>query len=155
VRIPNLSAGAIAMEAQPLFSLVPVNAPLEAAVQIDAQDIGFVKVGDPVTIKFNAYKFLEHGTGSGEVKTISQDSFTEFPTQDSVTVAGGGGGETRSPFFAARVKITSIKLHDVPANYRISPGMTIQTDIVVGRRTIMWYLLGGALRSGSEAMQEP
>jgi hypothetical protein len=46
-------------------------------------------------------------------------------------------------------------LHDVPANFRISPGMTIQSDIIVGRRTIMWYLLGGALRSGAEAMHEP
>ena len=153
LRTPNLSPGAIAGEAQPLFSLVPLDAPLEVAVQIDAQDIGFVKVGDPVRIKFDAYKFLEHGTGTGVVKTVTQDSFTEFPAQDSVT--SGGGNETRTPYFAARVKLTSIKLHDVPSNFRISPGMTIQSDIVVGRRTIMWYLLGSALRSGSEAMQEP
>jgi len=31
----------------------------------------------------------------------------------------------------------------------------LQADIVVGRRTILWYLLGGALRSGAEAMREP
>jgi HlyD family type I secretion membrane fusion protein len=154
VRVPNLSKGAIATEAQPLFSLVPVDAPLEVGVEIDAKDIGFVKIGDQVLIKFDAYKFLEHGTGTGVVKTISQDSFTQLPSQDEVTSLGGGG-ETRPPFFVARVKITSIKLHDVPANFRISPGMTIQSDIIVGRRTIMWYLLGGALRSGAEAMHEP
>jgi membrane fusion protein, hemolysin D len=157
VKVPNLSSGAIATEALPLFSLVPVGAPLEADIQIESLDIGFVKVGDPVIIKFDAYKFLEHGTGTGVVKTISEDSFTEAPTQDSVTsVAGGGGGSnSRSPFFDARIKITAINLHDVPKNFRISPGMTIQSDIIVGRRTIMWYLLGGALRSGSEAMHEP
>jgi hemolysin D len=152
LRVPNLSPGAIASESQPLFSLVPLDAPLEVEVQIDSQDIGFVKVGDPVRIKFDAYKFLEHGTGTGVVKTVTQDSFTEFSTQDSVS---SGGTESRAPYFGARIKLTAIKLHDLPPNFRISPGMTIQSDIVVGRRTLMWYLLGSALRSGSEAMQEP
>jgi hemolysin D len=154
VKVPNLSTGAVATEAQPLFSLVPVNAPLEAAVQIDSMDIGFVHVGDPVSIKFDAYKFLEHGTGKGVVKTISDDAFTESSNQDAM-VSPQAPGNSRTPYFDARIKITAIQLHDVPRNYRIGPGMTIQTDIIVGRRTIMWYLLGGALRSGSEAMQEP
>jgi hemolysin D len=152
LRVPNLSAGAIAGEAQPLFSLVSANAPLEVEVQIDSEDIGFVKVGDPVSIKFDAYKFLEHGTGTGVVKSLTQDSFTELSTQDTVS---SGGTQSRAPYFGARIKITAIKLHDLPSNFRISPGMTIQSDIVVGRRTLMWYLLGSALRSGSEAMQEP
>ena len=157
IKVPSLGTGGIATEALPMFSLVPLGAPLEADVQIQSEDIGFVKVGDPVTIKLDAYKFLEHGTGSGVVKTISEDAFTEAPEQDALTSVQGGsaGSTTRDPFFDARIKITAFKLHDVPPNYRISAGMTVQTDIIVGSRTIMWYLFGGALRSGSEAMQEP
>jgi len=155
VKVPNLSAGAIAVDAQPLFSLVPVDAPLEVAAQIDSQDIGFVKVGDPVTIKFTAYKFLEHGTGEGVVKTISQDAFTEASSQDALTAPGTAAGSARTPYFDTRIKITSLKLHDVAKNFRMSPGMTVEADIVVGKRTILWYLLGGMLRSGAEAMREP
>jgi len=155
VKVPNLSAGAIATDAQPLFSLVPVNAPLEVDAQIDSQDIGFIKVGDPVTIKFDAYKFLEHGTGSGVVKTISSDSFTEASTQDAMTGPGSANGTSRTPYFDTRIKLTDVKLHDVPKNFRMTPGMTVQADIVVGKRTIMWYILGGALRSGAEALREP
>jgi HlyD family type I secretion membrane fusion protein len=154
VKVPNLSTGAIAVDAQPLFNLVPLNAPLEVDAQIDSQDIGFVKVGDPVTIKFDAYKFMEHGTGKGVVKTISQDAFTEASTQDAMT-RDGSAGTARSPYFDARITITALKLHDVAKNFRISPGMTLEADIVVGKRTIFWYFLGGALRSGAEAMQEP
>jgi hypothetical protein len=33
--------------------------------------------------------------------------------------------------------------------------MTLQADIIVGRRTLMWYMVGGALRTGSEALHEP
>jgi HlyD family type I secretion membrane fusion protein len=154
VKVPNLSTGAIAVDAQPLFNLVPLNAPLEVDAQIDSQDIGFVKVGDPVTIKFDAYKFMEHGTGKGVVKTISQDAFTEASTQDAMT-RDGSAAAPRSPYFDARITITALKLHDVAKNFRISPGMTLEADIVVGKRTIFWYFVGGALRTGAEAMQEP
>jgi HlyD family type I secretion membrane fusion protein len=155
VKVPNLSVGAIAVDAQPLFSLVPLNAPLEVDAQIDSQDIGFVKVGDPVTIKFDAYKFLEHGTGKGVVKTISQDAFTEASTQDSLTAPNATAGTQRAPYFDARITLTDVKLHDVARNFRMSPGMTLEADIVVGKRTILWYLIGGAMRSGAEAMHEP
>jgi HlyD family type I secretion membrane fusion protein len=153
--IPKLTTGSIAQDAQPLFGLAPLNAPLDADVQIDAQDIGFVQVGDKVTIKLDAYQYLEYGYLEGRVKTIGTDTLTENSNEDTVSSAGGGSGETRSPYYDARVTITAVKLHDVPDNFHLLPGMTLQADIVVGRRTIMWYLVGGALRSGAEAMHEP
>jgi len=155
VKVANLSAGAIAIDAQPLFNLVPLNAPLEVDAQIDSQDIGFIKVGDPVNIKFDAYRFMEHGTGSGVVKTISQDAFTDSSSQDAMAGRGAAAGTPRSPYFDARITLTAMNLHDVAKNFRMSPGMTLEADIVVGKRTILWYFVGGALRSGAEAMQEP
>ena len=158
LKIPDLSQGGVAMDAEPLFSLVALDTPMEVDAEIDAKDSGFVQVGDPVRVKFDAYRYLEHGVAEGVVKTISQDSFTQVSSQDSVTKEtynGGGAASTRAPYFDARIVITALKLHDVPPNTRLVPGMTLQADIVVGSRTIMWYLLGGALRSGSESMHEP
>jgi hemolysin D len=156
ISVPKLSTGGVAQDAQPLFSLVPINAPLEADVEIDSQDIGFVRLGDPVSIKLEAFKFLEHGVAEGVVKTIAQEALTESSAQDSVTgSSGSSGGTTRSPFYDARVEITALKLHDVPTDTHLIPGMVVQADIIVGKRTILWYLLGGALKSGAEAMREP
>jgi HlyD family type I secretion membrane fusion protein len=157
LRIPELSQGGVAMDAEPLFSLMPLNTPMEVEAEIDAKDSGFVKVGDPVRIKLDAFRYLEHGVAEGVVKTISQDSFTQVTTQDAVTKAtyNTGGESTRTPYFDARIKLTAVKLHDVPPNVQLMPGMTLQADIVVGSRTILWYLLGGALRSGAEGMREP
>jgi hemolysin D len=138
------SPGAVMTQAEPVFTLVPLDAPLEAEVHIDAKDIGFVHVGDPVKIKFAAYRFLEHGTGEGVIKTISQDSFTEDRDRP-VDV----------PFYRAFISVTAVHLHNVPPNFHLIPGMTLDADVVVGRRTIAWYLIGGALRSGAEAMREP
>jgi hemolysin D len=153
LKIPQLSTGGVAMDAEPLFSLIPLDAPVEVDAEIDSYESGFVKVGDPVTIKFDTYRFLEHGSGEGVVKTISEDAFTQSSGQDTVTKSTEN--QSRSPYFDARITIKALHLHDVPPHVRLIPGMTLQADIVVGERTIMWYLLGGALRSGAEAMHEP
>jgi HlyD family type I secretion membrane fusion protein len=157
LKVPDLSQGGVAAEAEPLFSLLPIDAPIEVDVDIDAKDRGFIKVGDAVRVKLDAYQFMEHGIAEGVVKTISQDAFTETPGQDELTrtTYNRSGADTRPPYFDTRIKVTAIKLHNVPPNTRLTPGMTVQAEIVVGHRTILWYILGGALQNGSEGMREP
>lgn len=129
---------------EPLFTLVPLDAPLEANIQVASENIGFVKVGDPVELKLDAYRFMQHGTAKGVIKTISEGSFTT--DDNNVPVP---------PYFKVAVTIKSARLRDVPADFRLIPGMTLAGDILVGRRTILSYLVEGGLRTGSEAMREP
>jgi len=129
---------------EPLFTLVPLDAPLEADVNIKAEDIGFIKVGDTVRLKLDAYLFVRHGTATGVIKTVSEGSF--IVDENNVPV---------DPYFKARVVIKDVHLRNVPRDFRLIPGMTLAGDIMVGRRTILSYLVEGALRTGSEAMREP
>jgi HlyD family type I secretion membrane fusion protein len=131
-------------EQDPLFTLVPMDTPVEADVQINARDIGFIQVGDPVRLKLDAYRFIQHGTAKGVIKTISEGSFTKDEN-----------GQPVPPYFKVGVKITEVRLRNVPTDFRLIPGMTLTGDILVGHRTILSYLVGGALRTGSEAMREP
>jgi HlyD family type I secretion membrane fusion protein len=128
----------------PLFTLTPISGPLEADVKVDARDIGFIRKGDKVTIKLDAFQFTGHGTAQGVVKSISDGSFTQTDE-----------GQPRSPFFRVRVAITGVNLRNVPKDFHLIPGMTLNGDILIGGRTIMAYLIEGALRTGSEAMREP
>jgi len=150
LKIGKLSVGSVAaggeQSGDPLFTLVPLAGPLEAEVQVDSNDMGFIKVGDPVEVKLDAYRFLEHGTVKGLIKTISDGSFTANDNNPS---------DARSPFFKVRIAFTEIHLRHVPANFRLVPGMTLAADIMIGRRTILSYLIEGALRTGNEAMREP
>jgi multidrug efflux pump subunit AcrA (membrane-fusion protein) len=113
-------------------------------MRIDAGEIGFVKKGDLVRIKLDAYRFMQHGTARGSIVNISEGSFTV--SDDNQVVP---------PFVRVRVRIVDAKLVGVPKDFRMLPGMTLQGDILVGRRTILSYLVEGALRTGSEAMREP
>ncbi|MBK8173742.1 MAG: HlyD family type I secretion periplasmic adaptor subunit [Rhodospirillales bacterium] len=128
----------------PLFTLARLDAPLEAEIDIEPRDIGFIRTGDPVEIKLDAYRFLEHGTAKGEVRAISEGSF-----------AKDDNNQPRPPYFRANVTLKDIHLRDVPETFRLIPGMTLTGDIIVGKRSIISYIIEGALRTGSEAMREP
>jgi len=151
LRVGRVSAGSVAtgggalnVGQEPLFTLVPLDAPVEADVNIRAADIGFIKVGDPVQLKLDAYRFMQHGTAKGIIKTISEGSFTTDENNMAV-----------EPYFKVRVEIKEAQLRNVPKDFRLVPGMTLVGDIMVGKRTILSYLVEGALRTGSEAMREP
>jgi HlyD family type I secretion membrane fusion protein len=147
LEIGNASTGSVidtnTSAVKPLFTLVPLGGNVEADIEVASKDIGFIKVGDTVQIKLDAYPFMRHGTAKGVITTISEGSFTQSDNQ------------ARAPFFKARVRLEDTTLRNVPDNFRLIPGMTIQGDVLVGHRTIMSYLIEGALRTGSEAMREP
>lgn len=145
LEVGKYSVGSVVEQAQPIYTLMPLNAPLEVEAEIAGIDQGFVKPGDKVQIKLDAYRYVEHGMAKGVVKTISEDSFTRREDQT----------QTQRPFFRARIELTDLTLRDVPDNFRLVPGMPLTADIVVGERTIMAYLVEGALKNGSEGMREP
>jgi len=137
-------ADAVTPGTDPLFTLMPVNAPLFADVWVASQDVGFVKAGHEVRMKLDAYRFLEYGVAKGVVKTISENSFTVDDNNQPV-----------APYFKVHVAITEVNLHGVPKHFRLLPGDTLTGDVMVGKRTIMSYLLDGIRRTTSEAMREP
>jgi membrane fusion protein, hemolysin D len=146
LNVGKFSVGSVLPEATPLLTLVPTDAPLEAEVHIDAQGIGFVRSGDPVTIKVEAYNYLEHGTIEGHLRVLSADAFTTTDDDKATAVR---------PYYKGYVTLDRVDLHGVPADFRLVQGTPITADIQVGKRTLLSYLVTGALRSVDEAMREP
>ena len=131
-------------EGDPLFSLAPLGTPVEAEVHILSRDVGFVRPGDPVTVKLDAFHFVEHGTASGRVRWISEGAFM---LDDN--------GNPVEPYYKARIEFTAVNLKAVPESFRLVPGMTLTADIKVGTRSVFMYMLRGVIRGVNEAMREP
>lgn len=140
---PMATPGSIAKEAEPLFTLVPVGAPLEVEANIDARELSFVQVGDKVRIKLDAYPYMQHGSLEGEVAMISEDSFSDKDNANGVL------------FYRARIKLLNTTLDNVPTNFRLIPGMPLTADIKVGERRIITYFLRPILRGVDESLREP
>ena len=143
--VAKLSQGSIVREAEAFFTLVPLGSELEADVQIDSQDIGYVKANAKVDIKVDAYPFQKHGTLHGNLRTISQDAFRRDTNSNSGLDA----------FYGGRIKLESTKLDALPPNSNLLPGMTVTAEILVGKRSVISYLLWPLTKATKESIREP
>jgi hemolysin D len=72
--------------------------------------------------------------------------------------SSGSGTQTNSggsSYYKLRVRLTNVHLKNVPASFRLIPGMTLTADIHLGTRSLMMYLARGMMRGVGEAMREP
>jgi HlyD family secretion protein len=145
LEIAKLSLGSVAQGGGTFFTLVPLGTELEAEVMVDAMDVGYVKLGDPSRLKLNAFPFQRHGFLEGEVRTISEDAFRK-ETDPS---------QNLDAFYKSRISLSNLHLKRMPERARLLPGMTLTAEIVVGKRSVMSYLLWPLKRALDESMQEP
>ena len=145
LEVAERSIGSVVKEAEPLYTLVPLDSPLEAEVMVDGRDVGQVSTGEPARLKLEAWPFQKHGTLSGQVRTVSEDSFMPDPQK----------GQQQTPYYKARVLVTSTKLRNVPGGFRLIPGMAVTAEIKAGQRTVLSYFLYPLLRGLDESIREP
>ncbi|MFZ2307723.1 MAG: HlyD family type I secretion periplasmic adaptor subunit [Rhodoferax sp.] len=145
LEVAKLSPGSIVKEAEPFFTLVPISDVLEADVQIDSLDIGYIKIGSKANLKIDAYPFQKHGTLEGSLRTVSQDAFRRDVATANVTDAYYGG----------RIALGNTRLDEMPANATLLPGMTLTAEILVGKRSVLSYLLWPLTKAAKESIREP
>ena len=65
--------GFVAQGSEPVMQIVPYDA-LQAKVEIESSDIGFVRVGKPVDISIDSFPSHDFGVVQGTVKSIGSDA---------------------------------------------------------------------------------
>lgn len=154
--LARVSVGSVLQSGEQFITLVPTDAPLEIEANIAGRDDGFVHVGDPVAIKFDTFQFSIYGKAEGTVRVVSADSFTSADTQSTRSPGAVPlSGNSAEAFYRSRISIDHVGLHNVPENFRLTPGMPVTADIKVGKRTVLSYLLGRILPVTQEGMREP
>ncbi len=143
--IAKLSRGSVVQGGGTFFTLVPLGTELEAEVQIDATDVGYVKLGDISRLKLDAFPFQRHGFLDGEVRTMSEDAFRRETDP----------GQGMDAFYKSRISIGKIQLKKMHERARLLPGMTLTAEIVVGKRSVISYLLWPLTKALDESMHEP
>jgi HlyD family secretion protein len=144
--IAKLSQGSVAQAAEKMFTLVPLGTALDAEVQIDSLDVGHVKPGDIAHIKLDAFPFQKHGTLEAKVRTLSEDAFK----RDTTNAETG-----TDAYYVSRIDLGSSRLKNMDPHARLLPGMTLTAEIVVGKRTVLSYLLWPLTKGLDEAIREP
>jgi membrane fusion protein, adhesin transport system len=124
---------------QPLMKLVPTGGGLVIEARIANEDIGYVRVGQPVTVKVQAYDFLRFGTLSGAVERIAADAALD-PRSGALS-------------YGIMVRTDSAELGGAE-RFSVVPGMAVEVDLLVGERTILSYLTDRIFRLQQVAFRE-
>ncbi len=156
--------GQVVTTGQQLLVVTPDAGPLQVEALVANLDIGFVKIGQPVVIKVDAFPFTRFGTLTGKVASIAQQAVDETEAKRSLANVTtptntmppqtSGPGQPESFVFPVTVSLdqTSMKVgrNEIPLN----PGMTVTAEIKTDSRRVIDYLLSPLSKVGSEALRE-
>ena len=134
------TTGGVVQSAQVLMVIVPQEDHIEIEAWVENRDVGFVKTGQRVAVKVEAYPYTRFGLVEGTVNLVSSDA-----VQD----------EKRGPIFQTRIKVNTreLLLKD-GSKLPLSPGMAVTADIATGQRSLISYFLSPLQALASESLRE-
>nr|MDT0252668.1 HlyD family type I secretion periplasmic adaptor subunit [Endozoicomonas sp.] len=108
-----------------LANIVPYDAPLMIEAMVIPQDRAKVWPGQEVNVRVSAYDYTTYGSLKGKVIEVSADTY-----KDEVTA---------KPYYKAMIETDSSGFDE---SSQLIPGMTVELNILGGKRTLLGYLLG-------------
>jgi membrane fusion protein len=138
-RVSSLQAS-VGQPADPqrlLLQLVPAQSPLQAELFIPARAIGFVEVGQPVRLLYDAFPYQHFGTYRGRVEAVSQTILTKTDVATPVTLD--------EPAYRATVTLERPDVDAYGKKIPLQPDMLLKADIILERRTLVDWILNPLL----------
>ena len=131
--------GGVIQPGSDIVEIVPNDDTLVLETKILPADIGFIYKGLTAKVKFTAYDFAIYGGLDGKVTQISADTITD---------------EEGNSFYIARIKTDRNHLGSPKAPLYLLPGMTASVDVIVGKHTLLNYLLKPIIKAKDLALRE-
>jgi hemolysin D len=146
--------GTVAAPGTILMTLVPKGEILRAEVWVSNDDVGFVRPKQDVKIKLASFQFQKYGMIDGTVVQVSADA-TETPNANTRSDALTGRDRPTGPLaFRALVELKQQHLMVDGERYGLAPGMQVVSEIKLGDRTVLEYLLSPVQKAWHEAARE-
>ena len=118
--------GQVINKGQPLIALAPASAPMVAELMVLNKDVGLLKLGQLVKLKYDAYAFQDFGIKRGRLTYISPDAMVD---------------ERIGPIFKCVVELEEntmrIKGYDKPLMF----GMKGTAEMMTDRQSVLLMLL--------------
>lgn len=139
LRVLPLQLTGVVQPGSDIVEIVPEDDALVLEAKILPADIGFIYEGLKAKIKFTAYDFAIYGGLNATVTRISADTITD---------------EEGNSFYIARIKTDKNHLGTENKPLYLLPGMTASVDIIVGKHTVLDYLLKPIIKAKDLALRE-
>lgn len=131
--------GGVVPSAQPLMQIVPKQNVIEIEAFVANRDIGFVREGQEVQVKIDAFEYTKYGTVPAIVKHVSRDSIED---------------EKKGLIYSVKVELGRNTVAIDGKSVSLTPGMSATVDIKTGTRRVIEYVLSPLIQHGRESMHE-
>ena len=131
--------GGIVTPAQQLMVIIPDQAVLEVEALVENRDIGFVREGQQVEVKIDAFPFTKYGIIPAEVTDLSNDAIND---------------EVKGLVYKAKVTLKESRIRVDQKWVNLSPGMTVTAEVKTGTRRLIEFFLAPLLRYRQESIRE-
>lgn len=130
--------GQIADGTRPVASIVPDGSVWQAYLFVPSAAVGFVHVGDPVLIRYQAYPYQKFGQYRGTVASIARTAL-------SAAELGAGGMPPAvlgdGTFYRVTVRLAAQDVTAYGKPVPLQAGMALQADILQERRRLYEWVL--------------
>ncbi len=131
--------GGVVTPAQELMVIVPESAGLEIEAYVENKDIGFVREGQTVAVKLEAFPFTKYGVLDGEIKDLSEDAISD---------------EDKGLIYKARVSLKQTVIPVEGKMVKLGPGMAVSCEIKTGQRRVIEFFLAPLIKYQQESIRE-
>ena len=121
---------------RPLVSLVPSGAHLRADLYAPSRAIGFVKPGDKVLIRYQAYPYQKFGHQEGRVAAVAR---TALPTSELNALGNGPGNN--EPLYRISVELAAQQVVAYGRPQSLQAGMLLDADVLQEKRRLYEWVL--------------
>ena len=121
------------------MDIVPLDDTLLVEARVKPQDVAFLRPGQEVMVKVSAYDFSIYGGLPGTLESISADTIEDKRGDQYYLVK-------------ARTQKNAIIYRN--QTLPIIPGMIVTADILIGKKTVLDYLLKPILKAQQNALRE-
>ncbi|WP_150522417.1 HlyD family type I secretion periplasmic adaptor subunit [Roseibium sediminis] len=118
--------GEVISPRQVLLDVVPVDREAYAEIEVAAEKIGLIQVGQTAKVKVLTFDYVRFGSIEAIVEKISPNSVVK---------------DDGSAVFTVKLKLDKEHVGASSAGFQVMPGMTIVADIKSGSKSIFEYML--------------
>ncbi len=127
--LPVSKPGEVLQPGQRIAQIAPKNTGVVLKASMPIQDSGFLKVGMPVKVKFDAYPYQEYGIVEGKVAWVSPDSKVQPTAQ--------GNSES----FELEISLDKQYVDNGEKRITLNPGQTADAEVIIRQRRIIDFVL--------------
>nr|WP_283645268.1 HlyD family efflux transporter periplasmic adaptor subunit [Alteromonas macleodii] len=130
----QVKAGYTIDSSRPLLTLLPKNADIQARIAVPVRSAGFLRKGQALHIRYDAFPYQKFGVQSGEIVNISPSlvlpgELTDIPISIS------------EPAYLVTATLNTKEILAYGNNISLKAGMTFSADVDLSQRTLMEWLM--------------